>query len=347
MGEVKTPRGYRGAGVNIDSGHEAVRLMKPSVESTWDKSVLGGYGAFAGLYRIGDASDKGDVLAVTIDGVGTKLKVAALCGVYDSVGMDIVYHCTNDLLSARARPVAFVDYFGCSTLSPEAVSEAVRGMSEACVTVGCSLIAGETAEMPGVYCEGESDIVGCMMGLAREAELVSIPPVAPGDVLVGLESSGLHTNGYSLARNLVFEKAGLKVDTHVPELGCTVGEELLKVHREYLTVLEPLLGDACLHALAHITGGGLIDNLARILPGGCAAHVDRDSWEPLPVFQYLKALGDLADDEAYRVFNMGIGMVAVVDPEHVDEVLRSLDAAEVTAYVIGAVRDGRQDVVVA
>jgi phosphoribosylformylglycinamidine cyclo-ligase len=338
---------YSRSGVSIESGRDAVRLMKSSVESTWNGSVIGGYGAFAGLYRIGDVSDKGDVLAVTIDGVGTKLKVAALCGIYDSVGMDIVYHCTNDLLPARARPVVFADYFGCSTLSPEVVSEAVRGMSEACVTVGCSLIAGETAEMPGVYCEGESDIVGCMMGLARESELASIPPVAPGDVLVGLESSGLHTNGYSLARNLLFEKADLKVDTHVPELGRTVGEELLKVHREYLTVLEPLLGDSCLHALAHITGGGLIDNVARILPDGCAAHVERDSWEPLPVFQYLKALGDLTDDEAYRVFNMGIGMVLVVETEHVDAVLGSLSGAGVTAHVIGAVRDGQQDVVVA
>ena len=330
---------YAEAGVDIDAGQDAVRLIGDAVRSTWDDNVLGRYGAFAGLYSYSER-DHGDVLAVTIDGVGTKLKVAVMCGTYASVGMDLVNHCTDDLLVQRARPLLFADYFASSKLSPEIVAEAVTGMAEACRAVGCSLIGGETAEMPGVYHEGEVDLAGCMVGVARKSEITDVPPIAPGDVLIGLASTGLHTNGYSLARHLFFEKAGMDVTTEVPEFGCTVGEELLKVHREYLSILGPHLGDSRIHGLAHITGGGLFDNVRRVLPEGCTAHIDKSSWEPLPIFQMLQSIGELSDDEAYRALNMGIGMVVVVESEAADELLENLDSEASRALIIGEVRVG-------
>jgi len=335
---------YARAGVNIDAGTDAVGLMKDAVRSTWDEGVLGRYGAFAGLYDLARSHSSGDVLAVTIDGVGTKLKVAVMCGRFDTVGMDLVYHCTDDLLVQRARPLLFADYFASSSLDPGVVAEAVGGMSEACRVVGCSLIAGETAEMPGVYCEGEIDLVGCMIGTAQTSDIESVPAVAPGDVLIGLRSSGLHTNGYSLARHLLFEKAGMDVDTHVAELGCTVGEELLKVHREYLSPLGPLLSDPRIHGLAHITGGGLFDNVLRILPENCEARIEKSSWETPPVFQFLRSLGNLRDDEAYRVFNMGIGMVLAVESRSADDLLKRLGEAEEQASRIGEVGAGQSRV---
>ena len=337
---------YADAGVDIDAGKDAVRLMGDAVRSTWDENVMGRYGGFAGLYDY-SKGDRGDVLAVTIDGVGTKVKVAAMCGSYASVGMDLVNHCTDDLLVQRARPLLFADYFASSRLSPEIVAEAVTGMAEACRAVGCSLIGGETAEMPGVYCEGELDLAGCMIGVARKSEITGILPIAPGDVLIGLGSTGLHTNGYSLARHLLFEKAGMDVSTEVPELGCTVGEALLEVHREYLTLLGPHLGDKHIHGLAHITGGGLFENVLRVLPDGCQAHIDKSSWEPLPIFQLLQSIGDLSDDEAYRALNMGIGMVLVVESGAAAELVRELDCGASPARVIGEARTGDTAVVIA
>ena len=335
---------YAEAGVDIDAGQDAVRLMGDAVRSTWDKNVLGRYGAFAGLYAY-SASEHGDVIAVTIDGVGTKLKVAVMSGTYSSVGMDIVNHCTDDLLVQRARPLLFADYFASSSLTPEVVAEAVGGMAEACRVVGASLIGGETAEMPGVYCEGEIDLVGCMVGVAKREEIEDVPPVAPGDVLIGIGSSGLHTNGYSLARHLLFTKAGMDVGTEVPELGCRVGEALLEPHLEYLTLLGPHLGDKRIHGLAHITGGGLFDNVRRVLPEGCAAHIDKSTWEPLPIFRLLQSIGELSDDEAYRALNMGVGMVLVVDPAAADELLAGLGEGEAAVTLIGEVRSGETGVV--
>jgi phosphoribosylformylglycinamidine cyclo-ligase len=336
---TSTRNTYAEAGVDIDAGQDAVRLMGDAVRSTWDENVLGRYGAFAGLYGF-SAGDHGDILAVTIDGVGTKLKVAVMCGAYASVGMDIVGHCTDDLLVQRARPLLFADYFASSSLTPEIVAEAVGGMAEACRVVGASLIGGETAEMPGVYHEGEIDLVGCMIGVARRDEITDVPPIAPGDVLIGLGSTGLHTNGYSLARHLLFDKAGMDVTTEVPELGCSVGEELLKVHREYLTLLSPHLGDKRIHGLAHITGGGLFDNVLRVLPEGCQAHIEKSSWEPLPIFELLRSIGDLSDEEAYRALNMGIGMVLAVDSGAADELAGKLDSGDSSVVVIGEIRAG-------
>lgn len=336
---------YNSAGVNIDAGQKAVDLMKSAVRSTWNDGVLAKYGSFAGLFKLGAADRGGDVLAVTIDGVGTKLKIAVMCERYASVGMDLVNHCTNDLLVQRAAPLLFADYFASCALGPEIVAEAVSGMAEACRAVDCVLIAGETAEMPGVYCEGEIDLVGCMIGLAQGSDVMNAPPVAPGDVLIGLPSTGLHTNGYSLARHILFQEAGMYVETRVPELQGTLGEELLNVHREYLSVLKPHLGSRRIHGLVHITGGGFYDNIARILPEGCEAMVQRSSWDPLPIFKLLVSLGELPDEEAYRVFNMGIGMVVIVDHDGADDLIDEFSTSSAPAVVIGEVRAGETGVV--
>lgn len=337
---------YRDAGVDIDAGQKAVTLMHDAVRSTWDAGVLGQYGAFAGLYAQSAREGMGDILAVTIDGVGTKVKVGVMCGRYDTVGQDLVNHCVNDLLVQRARPLLFADYFACSKIDPEMVAAAVSGMAEACRAANCSLIAGETAEMPGVYAPGEIDIAGCMIGLAKGEELECAEPVAPGDALIGLESSGLHTNGYSLARKILFETAGYGVDSRVAELGCTVGEELLKIHRPYFPLLHTFLGDPRVHGLAHLTGGGFYDNVARILPEECGARIERGSWSVPPVFRLLQAIGKLPDSEAYRVFNMGIGMVLAVDPGCVDDIAALVTRLGCPTHVIGEVTEGESQVTV-
>jgi phosphoribosylformylglycinamidine cyclo-ligase len=331
---------YRRSGVDIDAGHEAVRLMKDAVRSTWGEHVLGQYGGFAGLSRIPGAESSDTVLAVTIDSVGTKVKIGSMCGRFDTVGADLVNHCVNDLLVQRARPLLFADYYASAALNPASVAQAVGGMAEACRKVGCSLVAGETAEMPGVYLDGEIDLAGCMIGTARESVLAAVEPVEPGDVIVGIPSNGLHTNGFSLARHLFFDVAGMTVESSVPELGTTLGEELLRIHREYLTVLGPLIDDPRVHALAHITGGGLIDNLVRVLPGGCRASIDTSAWQPPPVFKLLVKIGDLASTEAYRVLNMGIGLALVCSPSQLESVLSALSELSQRPPVIGAIGAG-------
>jgi len=342
--QSKKTDAYACAGVDIDAGMDAVKLMGEAVRSTWDDNVCCQYGAFAGLYDLAGAQCGRDVLAVTVDGVGTKIKVASMAGRYDSVGADLVNHCVDDLLVSRARPILFADYFASSKIAPEMVAAAVGGMAAACRQVGCSLVAGETAEMPGVYCEGEFDLVGCMIGIAKKGELDAVQPIVPGDVLIGLPSTGLHTNGYSLARHLLFEEAGYNVDTEHPDLGCTVGEALLAVHREYLTAVDPLLGHTALHGLAHITGGGLYDNIKRILPEDCQARIDKSTWEPLPIFNLLCDIGKLSDREAYRSLNMGIGLVLVVAAGAADEVRGSLESRGETPVVIGELASGEKSV---
>jgi phosphoribosylformylglycinamidine cyclo-ligase len=335
-----TETAYSRAGVNIDAGMDAVKLMGSAVRSTWDENVCCDYGAFAGLYDLAKAGCGRDILAVTIDGVGTKLKIATMMGRYDTVGQDLVNHCVDDLLVQRARPLIFADYFASSCITPEHVAETVQGMAEACRAVGCNLLAGETAEMPGVYCEGEIDLVGCMIGIVRKTDVDGVPPIAPGDVLLGLPSTGLHTNGYSLARHLLFKEEGLTVDSRVPDLGCTVGEELLKIHREYLSAIEPFLGDKRVHGLAHITGGGLYDNVRRVLPDGCDARIDTSTWEPLPIFRLLRTIGELTIEEAYRALNMGIGLVLIVDGAAADGIRTTLETHSHETFVIGDISKG-------
>ncbi len=342
--QSKKTDAYARAGVDIDAGMDAVKLMGEAVRSTWDDNVCCQYGAFAGLYDLARSQCGRDVLAVTVDGVGTKIKVASMAGRFDSVGADLVNHCVDDLLVSRARPILFADYFASSKILPEMVAAAVGGMAAACRQVGCALVAGETAEMPGVYCEGEFDLVGCMIGVAKKDELDAVQPIVPGDVLIGLPSTGLHTNGYSLARHLCFEEAGYTVDSEPADLGCTVGEALLAVHKEYLTAIDPLLGHPAVHGLAHITGGGLFDNIQRILPDGCQARIDKGTWEPLPIFRLLCGIGKLSDREAYRSLNMGIGLVLVAAADAADEVGASLASGGHGPVAIGAVSAGDRSV---
>jgi phosphoribosylformylglycinamidine cyclo-ligase len=274
------------------------------------------------------------VLVASADGVGTKLKVACLAGVHDTIGVDLVNHCVNDILVQGARPLFFLDYLATGRLSPAIAEEIVRGMATACRDNGCALLGGETAEMPGFYADGEYDVAGFIVGLVSRAKVVDGSTIVAGDVLVALPSSGLHTNGYSLARRIVFERLGLGVDSHVPALGETVGAALLRPHRSYLSALAPLLDRGWIKGMAHITGGGVPENLPRALPAGRTYSLDRQSWTVPPVFVWLQEAGAVDDAEMLRAFNMGIGLVLVASPADVASLLAHLP----DAWVLGGVR---------
>lgn len=334
---------YAAAGVNIDAGSQAVNLMREAVRATYTSSVLAGIGAFGGLF---DASVikqmKRPVLAASIDGIGTKVLLAARTGRYRSLGQDIVNHCVNDILVQGARPLLFLDYFAASRLQPEVVAEIVAGMAEACCEAGCSLIGGETAEMPGVYQSGEFDVAGAILGVVEYDRILPRSDLKAGDILLGLRSSGPHTNGYSLLRK-VFTDTPL--DRFLPELGSTLEDALLAPHRSYLPLLAPILEDSAapIKALAHITGGGLVDNIPRILPPGLNAHIFRDAWPVPPLFQMVQALGKITPQEMARVFNLGIGMVVVLSPASVPSVQELLHEK---AWVIGELAPGEKKVVI-
>ena len=323
---------YASSGVDIDAGAEAVRLMSAAVKATYSKAVLAGIGSFGGLYDA--AAIKGmaePVLVASTDGVGTKVKLAARAGSYASIGQDIVNHCIDDILVQGARPLLFLDYIASSRLDPGMVAEAVGGMASACKASGCALIGGETAEMPGVYRDGEFDVAGTILGVVERGSILPAGDIGPGDALVGFRSDGPHTNGYSLARK-VFE--GVDLSTIYPELGRPLGEALLAPHRSYLPVLWPVLRDrpGLIKALAHITGGGFVDNVPRVLPAGIEAVIRRGSWPVPPLYGLIERLGGVDPDEMYRVFNMGIGMIAVVEASRVDE-LRATAGEE--CWVLG------------
>lgn len=312
---------YAGSGVDIDAGNQAVKLMSRAVKETYTDAVLAGIGSFGGLYdAAGLKSMKAPVLVASTDGVGTKVKLAAASGSYASIGMDIVNHCIDDILVQGARPLMFLDYFASSKLEPAMVAEAVGGMAAACKSSGCALIGGETAEMPGVYQRGEFDIAGTIIGVVERGSMLPASNVGPGDVLVGFRSDSPHTNGYSLIRK-VFE--GVDPATVYPELGKPLGQVLLVPHRSYLPLLWPILSGrpGLIKALAHITGGGFMENIPRILPAGIEAVIRRGSWPVPPLYGLLQKAGSIDPDEMYRVFNMGIGMVAVVDRTEADELL--------------------------
>lgn len=304
--------GYAASGVDIDEGNRAVELLKKKVEATHSAGVLGGIGSFGGAL---DASAlkkyEHPVLLGTTDGVGTKVMLASAAGRYESIGHDIVNHCINDLLVQGASPLFFLDYIASSSISAARVAEVVGGMAEACADASCILLGGETAEMPGVYCPGEFDVAGTMVGIAEKKNLLPRPDVRPGDLLLGLASSGLHTNGYSLARRLF---RGLPLDATPAGLDRPIGEALLAPHRSYLNVLRPVLEKNLVKALAHLTGGGIFDNLPRVLPTGCAAEIDRAAWPVSPLFTLIAEASGLPDDELFRTFNMGIGLVLVCAP---------------------------------
>jgi len=336
---ARTAGGYAASGVDIDEGNRAVELLKKKVEATHSAGVLGGIGSFGGAL---DASAlkkfEHPVLLATTDGVGTKVMLASAAGRYDTIGHDIVNHCIDDLLVQGASPLFFLDYIASSEISASRIAEIVGGMADACTEAGCVLLGGETAEMPGVYCPGEFDVAGTMIGVAEKKNLLPRPDVQHGDILLGLASSGLHTNGYSLARKIF---RGLPLDAMPAGLDTTVGEALLTPHRSYLHVLRPVLDEGLVKALAHLTGGGIFDNLPRVLPEGCAAEIDRAAWPVSPLFALIAEASGLPDDELFRTFNMGIGMVLVCDPAAAED-LRGVIAEPV--YDLGRVVVGPRTV---
>jgi phosphoribosylformylglycinamidine cyclo-ligase len=330
---------YREAGVDISAADAAKDRIKALARSTFNPQVLTEIGSFGGMFRADLARYREPVLVASTDGVGTKIRVAVAAGVHDTVGYDLVAHCVNDILVQGAVPLFFLDYVALGKLEASKVEAIVSGFARACTEFGCPLLGGETAEMPGTYAEDDYDLAGFIVGVVEEDR--TLPRgVAEGDVLLGLPSTGLHTNGYSLARKILFELVGHSVDTHLPQLGATVGEALLAPHRGYLGALEPLLERDKIRGLAHVTGGGLPGNLPRILPAGLGARVRRGAWDTPALFRLIQRGGDVSDDEMFRTFNMGVGMVAVVSPRDLHEVEHSLERRGETSFVIGSVVQG-------
>ena len=331
---------YRQSGVDIDAGNETVRRIKRLARGTLTPGVLSEIGSFGGLFKLDRDDLREPVLVSSADGVGTKLKIAFMTGRHDTVGADLVNHCVNDILVQGARPLFFLDYLATGRLSPDVAEQVITGVARGCRENGCALLGGETAEMPGFYADGEYDIAGFIVGIVDRDRLIDGTRIAPGDVLIGLPSAGLHTNGYSLARRVFFDVCGFDADTRLPELGATLGEALLAPHRSYLRMVTPLLEAGLVKAMAHITGGGITENLPRVLPDGCAAAIDPRSWTVLPIFRALHERGAIAIDEMFRAFNMGIGLILVCAPESVDRTLRMVHEAGEMAALIGHVVAG-------
>ena len=327
---------YKASGVDIDAGNEAVRRIRSLARSTFTAGVLSDIGSFGGLFRMEPGRYKEPVLVASADGVGTKLRVAFLSGRHGTIGADLVNHCVNDILVQGAEPLFFLDY-----LAAEIAEAVVSGMAHACRENDCALLGGETAEMPGFYKDGEYDVAGFIVGVVDRSRLINGRTIAVGDILVGVPSSGLHTNGYSLARHIVFDTLKLSVDAHVPELQQTVGDALLEPHRSYLPVIRPLLEATRIKGMAHITGGGITDNLPRILPHGTAAVVDASTWTVPPIFTWLRQAGDVPIDDMMRTFNMGIGLIIVVARDQAEPLISELAArGGRDARVIGEIVPG-------
>jgi len=324
---------YKDAGVNIDEADRAVSHIKKLARATFTRGVVTDIGAFGAGFQL--TGWKKPVLVSSADGVGTKLKVAFLADKHDTVGQDLVNHCVNDIGVLGARPLFFLDYYATGKLSAEVARQVVSGLSKACTENGCALIGGETAEMPGLYSENEYDLAGFIVGAVEKGRMLNGSAIKPGDVLLGLPSTGLHTNGYSLARKLLFEAAGYGVNTFLPELGCTAGEELLKVHRSYLRPLQALAAARLVKGAAHITGGGITGNTPRILPPGIAIQVNIASWKVPPVFTLLQRLGRIPEDDYRRTFNLGIGMILVVGKSNAGRARKVLERLHEPVFEIG------------
>ncbi len=312
---------YREAGVNIDEQDKAISAIKRLVAGTFTPNVVTGIGSFGAMYQLPGGYET-PILVSSSDGVGTKLKIAFMTGIHDTVGQCLVNHCVNDILVQGADPLYFLDYIGTGVLTADTVSAVISGLAKGCRENGFALIGGEMAEMPGFYAEGEYDIAGFITGIVDKSRLLTGSGIVPGDEVWGFLSSGLHTNGYSLVRKILFDEMKLTVESYVDELGCTIGEELLKVHRSYRPILVPALEKGLVKGLAHITGGGFLDNIPRILPDKVSVEIVTGAVPVLPIFEFLVENGEIMRNEAYRVFNMGIGMIAVVSPGNRDEFLR-------------------------
>lgn len=337
MTSVEKKSAYAAAGVDIDAANEAVARMRSHVESTRTPGVLSGIGSFGGMFALSSLSGIADpVLVSSVDSVGTKVMVAFATGRHDTIGRDLVSHCTNDILVQGARPLFFLDYLGMGRVSADVTTDIIKGLAEGCLGAGCALIGGETAELPGLYAPNEYDVAGCIVGVVDRSKIVDGTSVAVGDVVIGLASDGLHTNGYTLARHALLEQAGLRLDQPITELGgVTLTEALLWPHRCYARAVLPLVESERVKGMAHITGGGLLENIPRILPEGIGVEIDGNSWVVPPLFRLIQSSGDIDGHEMYRVFNMGIGYVLIVAADRADGILEHLLAVGEHAVVIG------------
>ena len=336
---------YEDAGVSFREAGRAKSRIKTLAQRTFNKNVLTGIGSFGAAYALYGHSFKRPILISSADGVGTKLKVAFATGAHNTVGQDLVNHCVNDIAVQGARPLFFLDYLAAGKLDAAVTAQVIEGLSRACKQNGCALIGGETAEMPGMYQPGEYDLAGFIVGAAERGQLLDGKKIRAGDVLIGLPSTGLHTNGYSLARKLLFEIAGHPADAVLPKLDAPLASELLKIHRSYLKAIQALLAEKLLDGAAHITGGGITDNTPRMLPAGLRARVRYGAWPVLPIFDVLREIGAMELPEMLRTFNMGIGMILAVPSRSEARALAVLKKNRERAYVIGQVEPGRGGVI--
>jgi len=336
---------YKKAGVDIDAANKSVDMIKKWVDRTRRPEVLAGIGSFGGFFQLDNKKYREPVLVSGTDGVGTKLRIAQLCGIYDTVGIDLVAMCVNDILTHGAEPLFFLDYLAVGKLQPSIIEELVKGVSEGCLRAGCALIGGETAEMPGFYGIDEFDMAGFTVGVVDKPRLINGAAIQSGDVLMGLTSSGLHSNGYSLARKVLLEEAGLRINDEIDELGMTLGEALLTPTRIYVPKVLSLLHEVPIRGMAHITGGGIAENLQRIIPEGLSAEIDRSALEVPAIFNLIARLGDVPEREMFRTFNMGIGYIMAIAPDHAGQAMIHLRTVGENAQVIGRVRSGGSQVV--
>jgi phosphoribosylformylglycinamidine cyclo-ligase len=335
---------YAEAGVDISAADRAKDRIKFLAQKTFNRNVLGGIGGFGALFRLDLQRWKNPILVSSADGVGTKLKVAFELGLHQTVGQDLVNHCVNDIAVQGATPLFFLDYLASGELDPEVTEAVITGLAEACKANGCALIGGETAQMPGFYTDGEYDLAGFIVGAVDRDKMVTGEGIKIGDVLIGFPSTGLHTNGYSLARKLMFEVAGYKTTQYVTAIKEKAGTALMKTHRSYLHVIQKLVAAGLTTGMAHITGGGITENLPRILPKGIGAEIEVGSWPVLPIFEHLRDLGQVSQDEMMRTFNMGVGLIAVIPAAKFTRAKNLLDRAEEKFYVIGRVTKGQRKV---
>ena len=344
QGPPKTaPVTYADAGVNIDRANRTKQRIKYLAHKTFTKGVLSEIGGFGGLFSIAKTY-LDPVLVSSVDGVGTKLKVAFEMNVHHTVGADLVNHCVNDIIVQGAAPLFFVDYLATGTLQPDVAEKVVEGIAEACKHNGCALIGGETAEMPGFYSQGEYDLAGFILGVVERERIITGKTVEIGDIVLGLPSNGLHTNGYSLARKLLFEVARYSAETYVNEIKNKVGNELMRTHKSYWPALKKLIDAGVMSAMAHITGGGITENLPRVLPRGMSAVIELGSWPGLPIFEHLQTLGNVPQDEMLRTFNMGLGMLLIVNPSKFKKAQTLLERAGEKFYNVGRIVKGERKV---
>ena len=336
---------YKDAGVDIEAGNEFVRRIKPIVKTTDRPGVVGGIGGFGGLFSIDKSKYKDPILVSGTDGVGTKLKIAFMMDKHDTIGIDLVAMCANDVIVSGAEPLFFLDYYAMGKLDVGKSEQIIKGIAEGCRQAGCSLLGGETAEMPGLYSKEDYDLAGFVVGIVDKDKIIDGSKIKVGDAVIGIASSGVHSNGYSLVRKIFFEKLKLKPNDHVPEFDCTVGEELLKPTKIYVKSTLEIIKEFEIKGIAHITGGGFTDNIPRVLPKGVSVKINKGSWPILPVFKFMQEKRDIAEAEMFRTFNMGIGLVMVVNDKEKEKIMKRLESLGEKAYLIGEIVKGDQEVV--